>query len=314
MNINLDIIIPCYNSKKTLFNTLSSINIQQEVKGFKVYLVNDKSKYDYQEEVSFFSKFFEIQEIKLEKNIGPGGARNEGIKRSKSEYIMFMDSDDILYDCFSLRNLYKNVLNHDLCISHFILERDNIKVIKHNNYVWLHGKVYKRKFLVKNNIYFNNTRANEDNGFNRLILLLEPKIIYLDKITYVYKENASSITRKNDRKYKIFGLKGFIYNMKWAIDEALARKVNPDFVPYLVTGTYISMYYDYLYYKDDKNVEKIIEYCKDLLPYYKKYGKATKEYIEETSKYKDFEYQFEDKKIIKHITFDEFMKRIEEYD
>ena len=44
MNTDLDIIIPCYNAKETLFYTLSSISIQRGVSGFKVYLVNDKSE------------------------------------------------------------------------------------------------------------------------------------------------------------------------------------------------------------------------------------------------------------------------------
>ena len=43
MKTSLDIIIPCYNAHKTLFYTLSSLSIQQKVKGFHVYLVNDKS-------------------------------------------------------------------------------------------------------------------------------------------------------------------------------------------------------------------------------------------------------------------------------
>ena len=87
MNIDLDIIIPCYNAKKTLFYTLSSISVQKNVFGYNVYLVNDKSDYNYDEEVNYFSIFYNIKEIKLDKNMGPGIARREGILNSNSKYI-----------------------------------------------------------------------------------------------------------------------------------------------------------------------------------------------------------------------------------
>ena len=63
-----------------------------------MFLINDKSKYNYSEEIKCFSKYFNIEEIELNINGGPGKARKEGINASNSPYIMFIDSDDILYD------------------------------------------------------------------------------------------------------------------------------------------------------------------------------------------------------------------------
>lgn len=311
MKVDLDIIIPCFNAKDTLFYTLSSISIQKGVFGFNVYLINDKSDYDYDEEVEFFSHFFNIEEIKLDKNLGPGGARHEGILKTNSKYIMFIDSDDILYDCFSIRDLYKDTIGHDLGISNFILERDNVRAIKKENFIWLHGKMYNRDFLDKHNINFNDTRANEDNGFNRLILLLKPDISYINKITYVYKENKNSITRKNNRSYKIFGLEGFIYNMKWAIDEALKRGADKEVIPYLVSNVLISMYYDYLYNIDDENVDNIIKYSKDILEYYTEIPKNIQiEFF--NSKEKAMKEENKEVEII--ISFEDFIKKVQEYD
>ena len=88
--MELDIIIPCYNAKNTLFKTLSSIAIQRDIEKVSVTLVNDCSKYDYQEEVDYFSRFFQIQEIKTLKNGGPGDARNLGIQSTHNPYIVFL--------------------------------------------------------------------------------------------------------------------------------------------------------------------------------------------------------------------------------
>ncbi len=310
----LAIIIPCYNAKNTLFTTLSSISIQENISNFKVYLINDKSDYDYQEEVTIFQEHFPIEEIQLDKNLGPGGARREGILKTKEPYIMFIDSDDVLYDVFSLKNLYENIKNYDLCISSFLLERDHVRVIKKYNTIWLHGKIYKREFLEKYHINFNCTRANEDNGFNRLILLCKPKIHFIDNITYVYKDNKNSITRKNNRSYKIFGLEGFVDNMIWALEEALKRGIDSSFIPQLVTGVLVSMYYDYLLYSDLEESIYIIQYSKKIYPYYLKYPKISKNDLENTFKYKEQVFIEENKNYDKKISFDEFLRKVEDYD
>lgn len=314
MKLDLDIIIPCYNAKDTIFNTLSSINLQQDVEGFKVYLVNDKSDYDYKEEVEFFSKFFYIEEIILKDNLGPGGARREGINNSSSQYIMFIDSDDILYDALSLKNLYSSAQGYDLCVSNFILERDGVVVTKKNNFVWLHGKMYKREFLEKYNINFNDTKANEDNGFNKLITLMNPKYKILEQVTYVYKENPKSITREKDREYKITGLEGYVYNMTWAMEEAFKRGAKDDFIPYTCGCVLVSMYYDYLCYIDAPNSDLIFKYCKMIMPYYKKYAKLPEKEINRYIRLKEESLDEEHKKYDKVITLDEFIRKVEEYD
>ena len=307
INNELDIIIPCYNARDNLFYTLSSISIQNKIEGYKVYLVNDKSDYDYSNEVEFFSKFFDIEEIKLDKNLGPGGARREGLKHSNSKYVIFIDSDDVLYDCNSLYTLYSNMKDNDLLISSFYLERDGVRALKKNNLIWLHGKMYKREFLEKNNITFNDSRANEDNGFNRLILFCNPKVKVIDDITYVYKDNKGSITRKNNRNYKIFGLEGFVYNMKWAMEEGLKRGCNPHICRFFANNVLVSLYYDYLYYIDDKDVNNILIYAKDIIPYY---GDISNEILNEYMDAKDKMYLEENKKVDKTISFDEFLKKV----
>ena len=243
--------------------------------------------------------------------MGPGGARREGIKRSKSPYIMFIDSDDILYSCESLSFLYKVMLKNDIVISNFIYNRDGVRTVKRKNVIWLHGKLFRRKFLEKHNITFNDSRANEDNGFNRLCLLMNPKIYYLDKITYVYRENEDSITRKNNRNYKIFGLEGFVYNMKWAIDEAMKRGFNERLIPLLSNNILVALYLDYLCYIDDKDVDNILKYSKEMMPYY---SKINKQILVNMIYDRNKVLEDENRKVEFTISFDEFLERVLNYD
>ena len=307
--MKLDIIIPAYNSIDTIDRCLFSIAIQKYVSNIQVYIINDNSDYDYKNQIDFFKIYFPITELKLNKNHGPGFSRQHGINNSKSDYIMFMDSDDYLYSPFSLKILFDEMENnYDILVSNFIYQRDNeIKEIK-NNYVWLHGKVFKRTFLTNNNIKFNNTRANEDNGFNRLCLFHMPLIKVIDKITYIYSENKNSITRKDNRKYKYTGLKYLTYNYNWAMNIAIKKDLNNELIFNTATNLLVAMYFYYLDLYDEYDVNNIFSWCIETKKIYnklkEKYGDKTDFYIDVNKK--------EHKNIKYIISYKSFLDRIEE--
>ncbi|MCI8777804.1 MAG: glycosyltransferase family 2 protein [Bacilli bacterium] len=61
----IDIIIPAYNAKETIFKTLASISLQTIKNCLNVYIVNDASDYNYQEEISFLKNWINIVELTL---------------------------------------------------------------------------------------------------------------------------------------------------------------------------------------------------------------------------------------------------------
>lgn len=311
--MDLSIIIPAYNCKDTLGITLDSICQQNLLIDFEVIVVNDCSDYDYSNFINKYRDMLNIKEIKTIENVGPGGARQFGIDNSSSKYIVFIDSDDCFYDNDSILKMYNAIKkeNVDLLIANFIYERDNKRLVKKNDFTWLHGKMYKREFLSFNNIRFNNSRANEDNGFNRLILLLNPKLTFLDEIVYIYKENPKSITRKNNRSYKFNGIEGFCYNMNWAMDGALARKKVENLVGLLSIDILSALYVYYLGLEKEYDVSKILKWGKDIKEKYYKYGIfIDKERISKILESK--KEQLKDDMIISnyYITFDEFLEKV----
>lgn len=76
----IDIIIPAYNAHETIDQTLYSINTQINKELFKVYIVNDASNQNYSNFVDKYSNSLDIEEITIEKNSGPGVARNIRIR------------------------------------------------------------------------------------------------------------------------------------------------------------------------------------------------------------------------------------------
>ena len=271
--MDLSIIIPAYNAKDTVDKTLFSIKKQKISISFEVIIVNDCSDYDYEEFINKYNNYYNIREIKTKVNSGPGVARQLGIDNSDSKYIIFIDSDDNFYDENSVFKLYNKIEkeNADLVIGNFIYDINEKINIKKSDITWLHGKIYRREFLKKYNIRFNDTRSNEDAGFNRLVIFLNPKYKLLDEIVYSYNENENSITTKNNKEYTFFGIKGYCYNMDWAIEEAIKRgRREEEFVEFYINIlSVLYLYYIKLHNKYD--VKKILKWGKSIKLRYDKY-------------------------------------------
>lgn len=254
----IDIIIPAYNAHRFIQSTLFSIACQTISNLINVYVVNDCSDYDYSKEIYRFKPYINIKELKTPENIGPGGARQYGIDHSNGKYIVFIDADDVFNDGYSVEKLYNCIDKNNLNIltSNFNEEsEEGFKEFLYNE-VWVHAKIYRRSFLEENNIRFNNSRSNEDTGFNMLISLNEEKgFPHFDDFTYIWLYNCDSITRRNKNEYDYYGMEGYAYNANWAIEEALKRGYKKDKIASKIFSALLCMYYAYIRFKDldDKN-------------------------------------------------------------
>lgn len=102
----ISIIIPVYNSEKTLKRCVDSILNQTFNRDIEILLVNDGSK-DSSESIclEYQNNDKRIKYFKKE-NGGVSSARNLGIYEAKGEYIAFVDSDDYVEP-----NMYEIMLN-----------------------------------------------------------------------------------------------------------------------------------------------------------------------------------------------------------
>ena len=266
----IDIIIPIYNARKTLELTLMSIRLQTIINKINIYLIDDNSSEDYKDILNKY-KDMNIIYIKLDKNNGPAVARQKGIEMSSSKYIMFIDADDLLYDADSIKKLYNKIEeDYDYVVGITIDEKQNTQIMNESD---LHGKIYKREFLLKNNIKFNNTRVHEDNYFNNLVLLCEPKQKEILEKIYIYVDNKDSITNINKEK-EFENLEIYISNIKEIIEEATKRNIEK----YLIIK-YLIMKLKYINRIYNKLSEKQQEIFKIWL---KKYDIKLEKYINNT--------------------------------
>lgn len=95
----LSIVMPLYNSEKTVAETLDVI-FKNTFKNFEVIIVNDGST-DNSEQII---KNYPVR-IFYQENSGQQIARNFGVNKAKSDIIVFIDSDVIIPD-FALKKIY----------------------------------------------------------------------------------------------------------------------------------------------------------------------------------------------------------------
>lgn len=87
------VIIPLYNKEKYISNAIKSI-LNQTFTDFEVLIVNDCST-DNSIQIATEFESEKIRIIHHEKNKGLAATRNTGIKNAKSNYVAFLDADDL---------------------------------------------------------------------------------------------------------------------------------------------------------------------------------------------------------------------------
>lgn len=272
----VDIIIPAYNSHSTIIESISSILLQDIVNKINVIIVDDNSSKNYDEIVNFFKNKISIKVIKMDKNYGPGIARNYGMENSNGDYIVFLDSDDTFYDCYSVSKLYNKIIQEkaDLVIGNIIEETENGKMIHKKSESWLHGKIYKRKFLEKNNIKFNESRYNEDVYFNELIFLSNAKIFFLDEFVSIWKYNKDSLTRKSsDLIFRKKFYSSYVSNMISVLNLAIFRKYANFKIAKLSYDLTLFLYYSYILKNNYDIFDSILDDSKEIFDINNKYIK-----------------------------------------
>jgi len=93
----VSIILPTYNRAHIISRSIISI-LNQTYKDFELIIVDDCSTDNTREVIENYSKMDDrVKYIRNNKNLGPSGARNVGIKLAIGEFIAFQDDDDEWY-------------------------------------------------------------------------------------------------------------------------------------------------------------------------------------------------------------------------
>lgn len=171
----LDIIVPHYHEPwSTIEKFFTILDLQRGVSfsSFRVILVNDGEENALPEE-HFSSREYDVWQMSIP-HAGVSAARNHGLKSATAPWVMFCDCDDMFFHPFALMDIL-NVLPNDkadLLWTDYFTEANrkfNATVIMKTGFdaVFVHGKLYRRQFLLDHNIFFDEEISYcEDSLFN----------------------------------------------------------------------------------------------------------------------------------------------------
>ena len=154
--LKVSIILPNYNSSKTIKETISSI-LNQTYKNWELIIVDDNSDKITKSILFKYKKLNKIKILYLKKNKGAAYCRNLAIKKSKSYYVAFIDSDDLWQ---------KNKLNLQINFmqkNNYFFTYTNYKTFKINNPI-------KKTILAPSKFNFNSFVKNTSIATSTMIV------------------------------------------------------------------------------------------------------------------------------------------------
>lgn len=152
MNKTISVIIPIFNSSKTLERTLESI-INQAYRNLEIILVNDGSNDNSLEICERYANRDSRIVIVNQKNQGVGKARNYGIDVSTGDFISFVDSDD------TIDENYFEVLISAMMKYNLDMVGSDIRVVFDNQIIYpykkeINGSILNKEQTIKNYLNF----------------------------------------------------------------------------------------------------------------------------------------------------------------
>lgn len=233
-DINLSIIVPAYNASKYISTCINSIVNQVTKYKFEIIIINDGSTDNTLEKLNEFKKYKNIKIIN-QANKGFSGARNRGIDEACGQYLMFVDSDDLIYQStieVLLNNAYErkaDIVQGSYCsfnnngekfYTDFQLSEKEGEVLI-PGFPW--GKIYKAELFEK--VRFPLNYWYEDTIVNYLLGDLCKKYVSISYRVYGYRLNPEGITEKSKNSTKVLDSYWIIEEM-FRLRNKLGLKVN----------------------------------------------------------------------------------------
>lgn len=185
IDIKVSVIMPIYNAEKYLASAIDSV-ISQTLTDIELICIDDGSTDDSLKILKEYRERDERIRIVTENNAGPGLARNNGIRRSRGEYIAFVDADDFLAPTF-LESLYtcakENAL--DIAISKYDIYNDKSKKFESATKAD-HSEIYEGGKITSKNenpdYIFSSTVGSAWNKLFRRTFIEEKNIVFLHDV------------------------------------------------------------------------------------------------------------------------------------
>lgn len=212
----LAVIVPIYNVEPYIEQCINSL-LMQTMQDIDIVCVDDCGTDNSMKIVEKYAKTDKrIKIVHNKKNSGLSESRNNGVRATKAEYVMFCDSDDwFAYDmCEKMYNaitadgadiaicgtevIYE--ADHDMKSSddtYFAVRHDgtmdkDMGILRHYA-VCAWNKIYKRKIMEDHDVWFPEGLKYEDEFFFPAYLTYTNRVAFVPEKLYKYRRRAGSI-------------------------------------------------------------------------------------------------------------------------
>ncbi|HHX70059.1 MAG TPA: glycosyltransferase [Gallicola sp.] len=221
--MKISIIVPVYNVKAYIDRCLESL-IRQAYKDIEIILIDDGSTDGSSEICDTYASSYKHISVIHKENEGLSEARNTGVRVASGDYILFVDSDDYIDENTCLY-FHSKLGNRDADIIVGNMRVVNNSEVRHMNHTiqdsektWLGLEylkselknktmhmaavlcLYKRKFLIENDLFFEYGILHEDEEFTPRVFLKAKEVIATDIVFYNHMIREGSITTQKNLK------------------------------------------------------------------------------------------------------------------
>lgn len=227
------VVMPAYNCEDTVGKTIESV-LNQTVIDFELIIVNDGSTDNTQQVLERYHSKDSRVKFKTIENGGPGNARNKGIEITTGQYLLFVDSDDVMKEGtleiyadhvkdenvdLTISSYNMNVLDGEELVDTRFVEAPNQMMETHEEFLnnvyplmnkqlmyvaW--NKLFKLDIIKKHGIEFPPYNSCEDRLFNIRYFNYVKNCKVVSDVLYDYSfDGKNSLTNKYfDNKFDTF--------------------------------------------------------------------------------------------------------------
>lgn len=226
--MKLSVIIPVYNVEQYLDECVGSI-LSQKFTDYEILLVNDGSEDSSPAICDRYAEEYDFIRAIHQENSGPSAARNNGITESRGEYLMFLDSDDILlgdemlgriagcidsldpdavligedeYDT-DFKEIYRRHGVSDWEENRLYKSSEVIDGIYGNKQIWSTQavtKIVRRSFIFDKDLMFTGGIYHEDDDWSARLFFSDPTLCFIKDPVYGYRRRPGSIMSASKNK------------------------------------------------------------------------------------------------------------------
>lgn len=325
----LQFLVPQYKETEDVIKfLLDSIESQLYIdkSEFGVIICSDGGNYKLNKE--FLDSYSYDIDYVICKHRGVSATRNSAILLSDADYIMFCDADDGFCNTFGLKIIFENLKSNeesgkplDILASKFFVENSVSDTVKwgmqiiDNNNTYIHGRVYRRDFLVNYSLFFNeDIWANEDSFFSIITGFYSKNTKIINIPFYCWRGNPDSVSR--DPKFLLKTMHQLIHSNDSVVEAMLLLKKDEKDIAKttfdMICKLYLEMNKPEWHYPENKEYKDIT--LKTLQNYIEKRGtlctcltdKDKKDILQKTRSTQHYGN-------IENITFNDFVKLVMNY-